>query len=167
MPWDITIENGNIVGVRAAASVPPGAVEQAVTLGTYAPEDEALYREAAAQIAAYDAGQLQDFDLPLAFTGTGFQLEVWQALQTLPYGQAISYGALAKQLGRSGAARAVGSACGANKIALIVPCHRVIAGDGSLGGYAYGLKMKEQLLAHEAQHRASTSYVQAPQKQAA
>lgn len=105
--------------------------------------------------AAYFAGEVDRLDsLPVVFTGTPFQNKVWQALRTIPAGETLSYGGLAKRLGDPKATRAVGLANGANPIALVVPCHRVIGSDGSLTGYGGGLDRKKWLLAHEAQHAA-------------
>lgn len=87
--------------------------------------------------------------LPLDLQGTAFQLQVWQALLQIPRGQTRSYSQLAETVGRPRAIRAVGTACGANPIPFLVPCHRVLRSDGSLGGYAFGLKMKQQLLERE------------------
>ena len=98
------------------------------------------------QLDEYFAGRRQRFELPLAPRGTAFQQAVWQALQRIPYGQTSSYSALAAQIGRPRAVRAVGAANGANPIALIIPCHRVIGRDGSLTGYAGGLARKALLL---------------------
>jgi methylated-DNA-[protein]-cysteine S-methyltransferase len=113
--------------------------------------DDTAFTEARAQLAAYFAGELQDFDLPLAAAGTAFQHEVWAALRAIPYGTTTSYGALALQLGRPvGAARAVGACNGRNPISIVVPCHRVIGATGNIVGYAGGLDRKRWLLAHEA-----------------
>ena len=111
------------------------------------PADEP-FASAARQLAAYFAGDLKAFDLPLAPAGTPFQLRVWAALQTIPYGRTWSYGELARQVGS--ASRAVGLANGKNPIALIIPCHRVIGSDGSLTGYGGGLDRKRYLLELEA-----------------
>jgi methylated-DNA-[protein]-cysteine S-methyltransferase len=105
--------------------------------------------DAADQLAAYFAGRLRTFDLPLAPRGTPFQRQVWDALTTIPYGETTSYGELADRLGRPGSARAVGAANGANPIAIVVPCHRVVGSDRSLTGYAGGLGAKRHLLALE------------------
>jgi len=102
------------------------------------------------QISEYDCGKCRDFDFELAMEGPEFHRQVWQALTEIPYGETTSYGALAKKLGQPNAARAVGLANGANPIALIVPCHRVIGSDGSLIGYGGGLPLKRALLEHEA-----------------
>jgi methylated-DNA-[protein]-cysteine S-methyltransferase len=107
----------------------------------------ASFREVAAQLEAYFAGELKEFTVPLAPSGTAFQLEVWTELTNIPYGSTVSYGDIARALGKSPvAARAVGLANGANPISVIVPCHRVIGSDGSLTGYGGGLERKELLL---------------------
>jgi methylated-DNA-[protein]-cysteine S-methyltransferase len=105
-----------------------------------------LFAEAEAQLGAYFAGELVDFDLPLAPRGSPFQLEVWEALRGIPYGETISYGELALRVGRPGAARAVGAANGRNPIGIVVPCHRVIGSNGTLTGYAGGIDRKRRLL---------------------
>jgi AraC family transcriptional regulator, regulatory protein of adaptative response / methylated-DNA-[protein]-cysteine methyltransferase len=94
----------------------------------------------------------QPHNLPLDMRGTAFQQAVWQELARIPAGETLSYAALAARAGKPGAARAVGSACGANPVAVLVPCHRALRGDGSLGGYAYGLPIKQALLEDEAQY---------------
>ena len=88
-------------------------------------------------------------DLPLDVRGTAFQEAVWRELARVPAGETVSYAALAARAGKPGAARAAGTACGANKVALLIPCHRAQRGDGSLGGYAWGLDRKRALLARE------------------
>jgi methylated-DNA-[protein]-cysteine S-methyltransferase len=99
------------------------------------------------QLAAYFAGELKEFTVPLAPSGSAFQLAVWAELTRIPYGMTTSYGAIARALGKSPvAARAVGSANGANPISVIVPCHRVIGADGGLTGYGGGLPRKLTLL---------------------
>ncbi|MEV2276467.1 methylated-DNA--[protein]-cysteine S-methyltransferase [Nocardiopsis sp. NPDC049922] len=111
--------------------------------------DQPAFTEAIDQLEAYFAGELREFDLPLAPAGTEWQLKVWAALTTIPYGETASYGQLAEELGRPTASRAVGMANGRNPISIIVPCHRVIGADGSLTGYAGGLERKKFLLALE------------------
>ncbi len=101
------------------------------------------------QLAAYFAGEASDFDLPLAPRGTPFQQQVWTALRTIPRGETRSYAAIARQIGNPDAIRAVGAANGANPIAIVIPCHRVIASDGTLHGYAGGLERKRWLLDFE------------------
>ncbi|WP_334177233.1 methylated-DNA--[protein]-cysteine S-methyltransferase [Pseudoxanthomonas sp.] len=91
----------------------------------------------------------RDTDVPVDLLGTGFQQRVWDALMKIPAGETVSYAGLAQSLGAPRAARAVASACAHNRIAVVVPCHRVIRGDGSLGGYRWGLPRKQQLLARE------------------
>ncbi|MGH6718615.1 MAG: methylated-DNA--[protein]-cysteine S-methyltransferase [Alphaproteobacteria bacterium] len=116
--------------------------------GTARPGKTAIGRVAKA-MAAYFAGQAKAFDVPLAPHGTVFQKRVWDELTRIPYGTTISYGELARRVGRPGAARAVGRANGTNPIAVIVPCHRVIGANGDLVGYAGGLAIKAALLALE------------------
>jgi methylated-DNA-[protein]-cysteine S-methyltransferase len=105
--------------------------------------------DAARQLGEYFAGARTAFELPLLTAGTPFQREVWARLAEIPYGETISYAELAASVDRPQAFRAVGSANGANPIAIIVPCHRVITSSGSLGGYAGGLDAKRTLLALE------------------
>ncbi|MGY6769114.1 methylated-DNA--[protein]-cysteine S-methyltransferase [Komagataeibacter sp. NFXK3] len=93
-------------------------------------------------------------DLPLALQGTPFQLQVWRALRGIPCGQTVTYGELAASIGRPGAVRAVAGACAANRLAVVVPCHRVIRHDGSLSGYRWGVERKQALLARERAWRA-------------
>jgi methylated-DNA-[protein]-cysteine S-methyltransferase len=112
--------------------------------------DRGALREPAEQLEAYLAGELRDFDLPLAPQGTPFQREVWSALRKIPYGSTISYGELAAAVGRPHAARAVGAANGRNPIAVVIPCHRVIGASGGLTGYGGGLGRKRLLLDLEA-----------------
>ena len=102
------------------------------------------------QLRAYFAGHLTVFNVPLAPQGTAFQKQVWSALREIPLGATTTYGALAAHVGKPSAARAVGAANGKNPISLIVPCHRVIGGSGSLTGYAGGVELKAWLLEHEA-----------------
>lgn len=108
-----------------------------------------LLAGASAQLGAYFAGKLNDFDLPLAPTGTEFQQSVWQQLRMIPFGQQSSYGRIAKTLEKQSASRAVGMAVGRNPWSIIVPCHRVAGSSGQLTGYAGGLDRKRWLLAFE------------------
>jgi len=101
------------------------------------------------QLRAYFAGELEEFDLPLAPEGTPFQQKVWSELCNIPYGETISYGELARRIGNPNASRAVGLANGSNPIPIIIPCHRVIGSNGKLTGYGGGLPIKEKLLALE------------------
>ena len=118
-----------------ATPTPPGSVR-----------DDGAFTEVVSQLGEYFAGKRTSFDVPMALEGTDFQLRVWSQLCSIPFGETISYGELARRVGRPKAWRAVGSANGRNPIAIIVPCHRVIAGDGSLGGYGGGLDRKVVLL---------------------
>lgn len=101
------------------------------------------------QLAAYFAGELTGFELSLAPRGTDFQLAVWSALATIPYGETRSYGEIAAQIGKPDASRAVGAANGQNPIPIVIPCHRVIGSNGSLTGFGGGLDCKQFLLRHE------------------
>ncbi len=101
------------------------------------------------QLREYFAGTRRNFTVPLDLEGTEFQQQAWAAMCDIRYGQTLSYAQQAKAIGKPKAVRAVGSANGANPVPIIVPCHRVIASDGSLGGYALGLTMKRYLLALE------------------
>lgn len=112
-------------------------------------EDERPFREAVRQLALYFAGKLRAFELELRPRGTEFQLAVWSELQRIPYGETVSYGELARRLGKPAASRAVGLANGANPIAIIIPCHRVIGATGKLTGFGGGLDVKRRLLALE------------------
>jgi AraC family transcriptional regulator of adaptative response / DNA-3-methyladenine glycosylase II len=117
-----------------------------VTVGDGWVHDPAALAPAADQLAAYFAGELTRFDLPLAPVGTPFQRAVWDELLAIPYGGTTSYRELAEMLGRPGSARAVGSANARNPLAIVVPCHRVVGADRSLTGYAGGLDVKRALL---------------------
>jgi methylated-DNA-[protein]-cysteine S-methyltransferase len=110
---------------------------------------EAL-RRGAAQVADYFSGRRLSFDLPLELRGTPFQLRVWQELTRIPFAETRSYGDIAEEIGQPSACRAVGNANGKNRIPLIVPCHRVLAAGGKLGGFTGGIGLKKRLLAHEA-----------------
>ncbi len=106
-------------------------------------------RPAIEALAAWFANAEREPDLPLAPRGTDFQQRVWERLRAIPPGSTASYGEVAGDVGRPGGARAVGGAVGRNPLSIVVPCHRVVAADGSLGGYASGLDRKRWLLAHE------------------
>ena len=123
--------------------------EVAFGAGGDPPPNAGLLADAARQLTAYFAGTRQDFTLPLAPAGSPFRLRVWAAMQSIPYGETMSYGALARALGT--APRAVGGACGANPIPLVIPCHRIVGADGALGGFSggAGCDTKRHLLALE------------------
>jgi methylated-DNA-[protein]-cysteine S-methyltransferase len=117
------------------------------------PQDPNAFGDVVDQLKAYWEGDLKEFDVTLSLTGTPFQQRVWRALQQIPYGETWSYAELADAIGAPGAHRAVGTANGKNPVAIIVPCHRVIASDGTLGGYGGGLDRKCFLLALEGAQR--------------
>jgi methylated-DNA-[protein]-cysteine S-methyltransferase len=114
--------------------------------------------EAIRQLKEYFAGKRRDFDLPLAPEGTAFQRSVWRQLQEIPYAETISYGELAKRVKNPKASRAVGSANGKNPIPIVIPCHRVIAADGKLGGFGGGLPTKVALLELETKTQARSAH---------
>lgn len=117
------------------------------------PTPSVLTNKAANELQEYFAGKRQVFDLPLAPAGSEFQREVWAALERIPYGETRSYKDVAVALGKPGASRAVGGANNANPLPVVIPCHRVINANGTLGGYAGGEKVKRFLLELEAAHR--------------
>ncbi len=121
------------------------------------PEPQWIYNEkplskARQQLEEYFAGTRKDFDLALNINGTEFQVSVLEALRKIPYGQTVSYGEIAKRIGRPKAVRAVGAANGRNPIPIVVPCHRVIGSSGDLTGFGGGLDTKEALLRLEAEN---------------
>jgi len=146
-PLTLVAADGRITGLfMDAQRHRPGAE----VVGPRGGPKQEPFASAADQLAAYFAGQLTEFDLPLAPAGTLFQRTVWAALQQIPYGETWSYGQLASKVGNPAAVRAVGLANGRNPIAVVVPCHRVIGADGSLTGYGGGLDRKRFLLDLEA-----------------
>ncbi len=128
------------VGLTRVAFCPARWCEQLPQKGT------PLLERACRQLQEYFDGTRQRFDLPLHPAGTPFQQQVWRALLQIPYGQTQSYGTVAQRIGHPRACRAVGGANHVNPIAIVVPCHRVIGADGSLGGYSAGLEKKRFLL---------------------
>ncbi len=151
MTWWTSLDT--IVGPLVAVADADGALTH-LAFAPWAPPDTA--RPDAAPFAplarwfdAYAARAEGPVDFPLAAAGTPFQLRVWEALRAIPFGRTTSYGALAVSLGGATLTRAVGRANGANPIAIVVPCHRVIGADGSLVGYAGGIAHKRALLRHE------------------
>ncbi len=128
-----------------------GSVAARRNLGEAAPplDVAGVAQQAADEIAAYLGQAHTLFTTPIATLGTAFQRRVWDFLRTIPAGETMSYGAVAAAVGSPGASRAVGMACGRNPIPIIVPCHRVVAADGSLHGFSAGLWRKEWLLEHE------------------
>jgi methylated-DNA-[protein]-cysteine S-methyltransferase len=132
-------EGDVLIGIRLPNDPTPGGDAAAAT---------PVLKKTALQLAEYFAGERTGFDVPMELDGTEFQRQVWAELSRIPYGQTISYGELALRVGRPRAPRAVGQANGRNPIPIIVPCHRVLAGNG-LGGYGGGLPVKRALLALE------------------
>jgi len=112
-------------------------------------EDPGPNAAAVAQMTEYLAGERETFDLPLDLRGTSFQLDVYRVVSEIPYGESLAYRDVAQRVGRAEAVRAVGAANGANPIPLVIPCHRVVASNGQLHGYAGGLELKGKLLAME------------------
>ena len=110
---------------------------------------QARLRQAEIQVGEYLEGRRRSFDLALDFSGTPFQETVWKALRDIPFGATISYKTLAANIRSPKAVRAVGGANGRNPLCIVIPCHRVIAADGTIGGYAGGIAIKEKLLALE------------------
>lgn len=115
----------------------------------WVPDACAVLRQAADELAQWFEGGRRDFSVPLRPEGTAFQLEVWRALTQLAFGETVSYGELARRIGRPKAVRALGGAVGRNPISIIIPCHRVVGHDTSLTGFGGGLPRKRLLLAHE------------------
>ena len=125
----------------------PDDLPQRVRLGLMTDDpSHPILIEARRQLLAYFAGELRQFSVPLDFRGTDFQKSVWQALLTIPFGETRSYAAIARQIGKPAAVRAVGAANGRNPISIIAPCHRVIGSNGALTGFAGGLDVKDYLL---------------------
>ena len=120
---------------------------------TFGARDDRALPALREQLLAYFAGELREFEVALAPSGTPFQTSVWSALREIPYGSTCSYGDLAVAVGRPTAVRAVGAANGRNPIGIVVPCHRVVGSGGSLTGYAGGLERKRYLLDLESQQR--------------
>jgi methylated-DNA-[protein]-cysteine S-methyltransferase len=124
--------------------------------------DHPILVETERQLAAYFAGTLTAFTVPLAFKGTPFQKSVWNALLTIPFGETRSYGEIARQIGKPAAVRAVGAANGRNPISIVAPCHRVIGSKGELTGFAGGLAVKARLLSLESGKRLPSSSAPLP-----
>ena len=155
-PWGEIRVGCSAIGVQEAHFLPRNGKRKEPVLSQQ-PQLAAPLRKAAevatqavAQLEEYFSGKRRRFTLPLDLRGTLFQRRVWKALQQIPYGETRSYRQIALQVGNPKAARAVGMANHANPVGLIVPCHRVLASDGSLGGYAGGTRLKARLLRLEA-----------------
>lgn len=153
-----------IVGTLRLAATARGLVKVALPRGAFAgwlanalPDSERVtslpvLEQARRELVDYFAGRRHEFDVPLDLRGTPFQVAVWNALARVPYGETRSYRDIARAVRRPRAFRAVGAANGANPVPVIVPCHRVIAATGRLGGYGGGLEAKRRLLAFEQSH---------------
>lgn len=115
-------------------------------------ESQGKLQAEAEQIREYFDGQSSELNLPVDVDGTEFQQQVWQQLQSIPFGEKRTYSDIAQAIGQPKAVRAVGRACATNAVSLIIPCHRVIREDGQLGGYRWGLERKQMLLDHEKTH---------------
>jgi methylated-DNA-[protein]-cysteine S-methyltransferase len=149
-PVDDLLAVSDGVALTGLGFAPPGRRRREPT-GLSRDDDLAPFQRTRDQLGEYFAGGRRAFDVPLALSGSPFQLRVWQALREIPYGTTCSYGDLAARLGLPpGASRAVGLANGANPVPIIVPCHRVIGADGSLTGFGGGLARKRFLLDVEA-----------------
>lgn len=145
---------GTTAGLRLVSLGREAADDFAQRFGTIRRDNTLAHLQAwAGQIGAFLQGQRRDLDLPLDVVGTPFQLQVWQHLRSIGYGQVRTYSAIAQALGRPTAVRAVGNACGANPVCLVVPCHRAIRADGSLGGFRWGMVVKRRLLEMERLNR--------------
>lgn len=136
-PIRLTAQDGFLTGLYFG-----GDIDDAERDGV----NDGVLDRAEAQLAAYFRGELKAFDLPVKQKGTPFQLAVWNALKDIPYGETVSYGDIARAIGRPKACRAVGSANHNNPISIIVPCHRVVGSTGTLTGYGGGLEAKRWLL---------------------
>lgn len=141
-------EAGRLVGLCFAGPVADASPDTGNT-SAISSANQGVLDMACLQLDEYFASRRRTFHLPIALKGTPFQLRVWAELAKIPFGQTISYRELAQRSGNAFASRAVGSANGANPLALIVPCHRVIASDGTLAGFAGGVAVKRALLEHE------------------
>ena len=142
-PLTLVDEEGGLAGLymHEQRHLPPTA--------SFGPRDDRVLPALREQLPLYFAGELREFDVPLATAGTPFQQQVWAALREVPYGSTCTYGDLATAIGRPTAVRAVGAANGRNPVCIVVPCHRVVGTDGSLTGYAGGIERKQLLLALE------------------
>jgi methylated-DNA-[protein]-cysteine S-methyltransferase len=141
-PLRVVAQRDAIIAIDFDGSTPPPGRPDGDRV-----DDDALLSEARRQLEAYFDKQLRDFDLPLRPHGTDFQHQVWDQLRTIPYGETVTYGDIAKRLGMTGhGSRAVGLANGRNPIPIVIPCHRVVGADGALTGYAGGVDRKVTLL---------------------
>lgn len=142
-------EDGALVRLDSADYAKMEANQLAQEAGLLRIQDTPLLKQTAAQVQEFLEGKRKEFALPVQMRGTDFQKKVWEALRRIPYGEVRTYGQIAKEIGCPKGARAVGQACNRNHILLVIPCHRVIGGDGKLVGFGCGLPMKEKLLGLE------------------
>jgi methylated-DNA-[protein]-cysteine S-methyltransferase len=142
----LTAEGGELTGLRMGAD----------RLDEKPVKPRGLLAEAARQLAAYFAGDLKRFDLPIRVRGSVFDQKIWAALLDIPYGETWSYGELAARVGSPNGARPAGGSCGRNPVAIVVPCHRVVGRNGALGGYGGGIERRVWLLDHESRVVAGT-----------
>jgi methylated-DNA-[protein]-cysteine S-methyltransferase len=150
-------EDGTLIRLHFVESDYGPVMEEDLEDAGYAVEvDQAKTAPVRTELSEYTNGNRKTFDVPLAFSGSEWQKAVWAELTRIPFGETRSYGEVADALGRPGAARAVGSANARNVLPVVVPCHRVIAADGTLGGFNGGLHLKERLLEHETKVLAAT-----------
>lgn len=140
------VEQGAVVCLRSGAAQVSGWEPE---------EDRQLLDRLEQQLKEYFQGRREAFDLPLRLAGTQFQTQVWERLRQIPYGETRTYGQIAQAIGRPGASRAVGAACGKNPILLLVPCHRVVGSGGALTGFSGegGIRLKKALLQLEEQRK--------------
>ena len=136
-------------GLRAVHIGGPDTLEDGLRAAVESGPRHATLAAPLAGLREYLAGTRTGFDLRLDLRGTPFQVEVWRSLSRVPYGRTATYADQARSIGRPKAVRAVGSANGRNPVPIVLPCHRIVASDGTLGGYSGGLQVKEWLLAHE------------------
>lgn len=145
-----TNEEGALLGLRFRNGRRFASLEKRLKREGFAlSRDEDRTAAVREQLVEYFAGDRRSFDLPVARKGSDFQEAVWEELSRIPFGETRTYGQVARAIGHPGEAVEVGSSCAANPVLLVVPCHRVVGADGSLKGYAVGVRFKERLLAFE------------------
>jgi methylated-DNA-[protein]-cysteine S-methyltransferase len=149
-----TNEEGALLGLRFRDGRYPEILEKELKREGFAlSRDEDRTAAARGQLVEYFAGERRSFDLPVARKCSDFQEAVWEELSRIPFGETRTYGQVAEAIGGTGNAVEVGSACAANPVLLVVPCHRVVGADGSIKGYAGGMPLKARLLAFEANRK--------------
>ncbi len=146
---------GNIQIIENGESITGVYFHKQVNIKDAEVKETVLLKEASKQLQEYFEGKRKSFSLPLETKGTEFQIQVWKALQTIPYGETRSYGEIAKIIGKPKAARAIGMANNRNPISIFIPCHRVIGSNGKLVGYGGGLEIKKYLLNLEKEDKSS------------